>query len=113
MHQQVQTPKTNILAQQGAVQAAGSSSKALQVVAGFDDRTCRGSVLVWNNGSTAVEASVVVSNLPFASVQLEEWRLDDFHPLGVSFLTLLAESRCRWMPGLDGTQRSGQRATHV
>ena len=54
------------------------------MLAGFDDRTCRGSVLVWNNVSTATEAAIRVANVPFSSVSVVEWRLDDFHPLGVS-----------------------------
>ena len=78
------------------MQATHSSSKALQVLAGFDDRTCRGSVLVWNNGSVATEALVTLSHVPFSSVSIEEWRIDDFHPLGVRPLPLHPSNHTAW-----------------
>ena len=54
------------------------------MVAGHDERACRASVLVWNSAGAAMEAVVNLRNLPFDSVRIEQWRLDDFHPLRVS-----------------------------
>ena len=78
------------------MQAAHTSHKALQVLAGFDDRTCRGSVLVWNNVSTATEAAISITNAPFSAVSVVEWRLDDFHPIGVSLILRTCADMAAW-----------------
>ena len=65
-------------------QEAISSNEGLNVVAGFSERMCRGSVIIWNNDTVDIEAAVKLSHIPFPFVDITEWRLDDDHPLAVS-----------------------------
>lgn len=65
------------------VQNAKSSSGTLNVLSGFDDRNCYGSVLVWNNDTIDGMATINVTNVPYDSFDVDVFHLDEDHMPGV------------------------------
>ena len=63
---------------------AVTSPDGLNVVAGFSERMCYGSVIIWNNATVDFSAIVKLVNVPFSLIDVTEWRLGDAHPLMVS-----------------------------
>ena len=67
------------------LQSASSSDGLLNILSGFDDRNCYGSILVWNNGSDIGTASINISGIPYDTFDIHVFRLDDDNMPGVSF----------------------------
>lgn len=62
-----------------------SSSPDLKVVAGFNAYECRGSVLMWNNGTTDIPLSLSILNIPYATYNVDFFQLDPVHMPGPGF----------------------------
>lgn len=71
------------------LQTTNSSSPDLKVVAGFNAYECRGSVLMWNNGTTDIPLSLSILNIPYATYNVDFFQLDPVHMPGVRL-----SSRC-------------------
>lgn len=66
------------------MQEATSSLAGLNVASGFSERKCRGSVLLWNNDTESIQATIKFEGMPFSLVDITEWRIDESQPLLVS-----------------------------
>lgn len=60
---------------------ATSSLAGLNVASGFSERKCRGSVLLWNNDTESIQATIKFEGMPFSLVDITEWRIDESQPL--------------------------------
>lgn len=68
------------------MQVATSSNPTIISASGFSPRTCHGGVLVWNNGSANVNASVTVKSIPYKTFTVQAYILDANHLPGVSYI---------------------------
>ena len=66
------------------MQATNSSNAGLMSVAGFNHYECHGSLLIWNNGSTALPLSVHILQLPYNNFTVDVYELNDDNMPGVS-----------------------------
>ena len=71
------------------VQSTNTTNAELQSVAGFNRFECHGSVLIWNNGSTAVPLSVNILQLPYQSFTVQVYQLNDNSLPGVRAFCVL------------------------